>query len=189
MQRRTGRKGEPPRRSSSRRRRTRWTARRSISPSPSSLSSLDEHETEVASDKTFRSSVIGSTKYWIYPRFAAFICREVSKLKIWPREFTSKLTNKKMQEWIFSTWMQAMSQVVLTPALIWVVDQNDIKGLSIHFKAGKTQDDIFCCNRNNNTMVVAMLKWNWNLNFHFQLRPRALSPHVLGSPIQADWQP
>ena len=44
-------------------------------------------------------------------------------------------------------WMQAMSQVVLTPALICAVDQNDIKGLSIHFKAGKTQVDIFCCKR------------------------------------------
>ena len=82
-----------------------------------------------------RSSLIGSRKYWIYPRFATFVCAEVSKLKIWQREFTSNLTNKKMQE-----RMQAMSQVVLTAALLWAVDQNDIKGLSIHFEAGKTQD-------------------------------------------------
>ena len=36
-------------------------------------------------------------------------------------------------------WMQAIGQVVLTAALLWALDQNVIKGLSIHFKAGKTQ--------------------------------------------------
>ena len=45
-----------------------------------------------------------------------------------------------MQERIFSWWMQAIGQVVLTAALLWAVDQNDIKGLSIHFKANKSQD-------------------------------------------------
>ena len=64
---------------------------------------------------------------------------EVSNLKILQREFTSDLTNKNIQGRIFSMWMQAISQVVLTAALLWALDQNVIKGLSIHFKAGKTQ--------------------------------------------------
>ena len=64
---------------------------------------------------------------------------EVSNLKILQREFTSNLTNKNIQGRIFSMWMQAISQVVLTAALLWALDQNVIKGLSIHFKAGKTQ--------------------------------------------------
>ena len=68
------------------------------------------------------------------------MCIEVSKLKILQREFSFNLANKKMQERIFSWWMQAIGQVVLTAALLWAVDQNDIKGLSIHFKAGKSQD-------------------------------------------------
>ena len=73
-----------------------------------------------------------------------------------------------MQERIFSMWMQAICQVVLTAALLWAVDQNDIKDLSIHFKAGSALshhvmklaslnlDDIFCCKKTERTT-----RWWW----------------------------